>query len=133
MGPSAELTTSATRIRSVARLRDLRFTTRIMAIVLSRHAASKTHVEHAQTDVRQQDPDGVHGDRSDVDGLDGSPEDFETQRSGSSNWPASGEHDQQCDKGQIQDAEGQGGAAERGDQIRPCDVTKLGTPTATVN
>src|SRR5213076_2116325 len=76
IGPSAEPTTSAARIRSVARSRTLRLAARMSVSALSRHAAGKTHVEHAQRDVRQQNRDGIDRRRSDVDRLDGSPEDL---------------------------------------------------------
>src|SRR6266550_8039099 len=131
IGPSAEPTTSAANMKSVARFRTLRVSARMNITSLSRHAASDTHVEHAQRDVRQQNPDRVHRGRSDVDRLDGSPKDFEAQRGGGSQRSASREHDQQCDEGQVEDAERKGRAAKRGNQMRPRDVAKLGAPTAT--
>src|SRR4029450_1821242 len=82
IGPSAEPTTSAARISSVARSRTLRLAARMSVSALSRHAAGETHVEHAQHDVRQQDRDRIHRGRSDIDRLDGSPKDFEAQRGG---------------------------------------------------
>src|SRR5438874_13514706 len=82
IGPSAEPTTSAARIRSVALFRRLRLAAPMSITPLSRHAASDTHVEHAQGDVRQQNRNRVHRGRSDVDRVDGSPTDFEAQRGG---------------------------------------------------
>src|SRR6266567_8746525 len=133
IGPSAEPTTSAANMNSVARFPTLRVSARMSIPSLSRHAAGDTHVEHAQRDVRQQNRDGVDRSRSDVDRLDGSPEDLKAQRSGGAQGSASREHDQQCDERQVQDAERKGCAAERGDEMRPRDVAKLGTPTATVD
>src|SRR5437660_5019042 len=132
IGPSAEPTTSAARIKSVARFRTLPLAVRMSITPLSRYAASETHVEHAQRDVRQQNRDRVHRSRSDVDRLHGSPEDLEAQRGGGAQGSASREHDQQCDERQVQDTERKGCATERRDQMRPGDVAKLGTPTAAV-
>src|SRR6266516_4734523 len=133
IGPSAEPTTSAANMKSVARFRTLRVSARMSHLPLSRHAASDTHVEQAQRDVRQQNRDGINCGRSDVDRLDGSPEDVEAQRGGGSQGPASREHDQQGNERQVKDAERKGCAPERGDQMRPRDVAKLGTPTAAVD
>src|SRR5207302_9400690 len=82
IGPSAEPTTSAARIKSVARFRTLPLAARISMTPLSRYATSQTHVEHAQRDVRQQNRDGVARGRSDADRLDGSPDDLEAQGRG---------------------------------------------------
>src|SRR6185436_9978258 len=112
IGPSAEPTTSAANMRSVARFRTLRVSARMSIASLSRHAASETHVEHAQRDVRQQNRDGIDRSRSDVDRLDGSPEDFAAQRGGGSQGSASREYDQQRNERQVQDAERKGGASE---------------------
>src|SRR4029434_6754909 len=133
IGPSAEPTTSAANMNSVARFRTLRVSARMSIPSLSRHAAGETHVEHAQRDVRQQNREGIDRSRSDVDRLDGSPEDVEAQRGGSSQGSASREHDQQGNERQVKDAERKGGASERGNQMRPRDVAKLGTPTAAVD
>src|SRR6185437_15641665 len=104
IGPSAEPTTSAAKMKSVARLPTLRVSARMWFSSLSRHAAGETHVEHAQRDVRQQNRDGIDRSRSDVDRLDGSAKDFEAQRGGGSQRSASREHDQQGDERQVQDA-----------------------------
>src|SRR5437660_5876025 len=133
IGPSAEPTTSAARIKSVARFRTLPLTARMSMTPLSRYAASETHIEHAQGDVRQQNRDGVDRGRSDVDRRDGSPEDLEAQGSGGAQWSASRAHGQQGDERKVQDAERKGCAAERGDEMRPRDIAQLGTPTAAVD
>src|SRR4029450_11272365 len=95
IGPSAEPTTSTANMNSVARFRTLRVSARMSFPALRRHAAGKTHVEHAQRDVRQQNRDGKDRSRSDVDRLDGSPEDFAGQRGGGAQGAASREADQQ--------------------------------------
>src|SRR5437773_4546855 len=127
IGPSAEPTTSAANMNSVARFPTLRVSARMSIPSLSRHAAGDTHVEHAQRDVRQQNRDGIDRSRSDVDRLDGSPEDVKGQRGGGSQGSASREYDQQGNERQVQDAERKGGASERGDQMRPRHVAKLGS------
>src|SRR4029450_5435376 len=119
-------------MKSVALFRTLRASARMSIPSLSRHAAGDTHVEHAQRDVRQQNRDGIDRSRSDVDRLDGSPEDVEAQRGGGSQGSASREHDQQGNERQVQDAERKGGASERGDQMGPRDVAKLGSPTRAI-
>src|SRR4029079_8917127 len=63
----------------------------------------------------------------------GSAKDFEAQRGGGSQGSASREYDQQGNERQVQDAERKGGASERGDQMRPRHVAKLGSPTAAID
>src|SRR4029434_1599265 len=89
IGPSAEPTTSAANMNSVARFPTLRVSARMSFPSLSRHAAGETHIEHAQRDVRQQNGDRIHRRRSDVDRLDGSPEYVEGQCGGGSQGSAS--------------------------------------------
>src|SRR5256886_16776233 len=89
IGPSAEPTTSAANMKSVARFPTLRVSARMSFPWLSRHAAGETHVEHAKRDVRKQNGDGIHRRRSDVDRLDGSTKNVEGQRGGGSQGSAS--------------------------------------------